>query len=108
MKTGRRRRWTAEKKLQIIEEARQTGLKVSEVCRRYQISPAQFYTWEKQARKAALEALGGNRARHKQKDRQTQLEREVERLRAVIAEITVENPSAELRTSLELKKGRWP
>ena len=28
------RHWTAEEKLQIIEEARQTGQMVSEVCRR--------------------------------------------------------------------------
>lgn len=67
MKAGKRRHWTVEKKLKIIEEARQTGLKVSEVYHLYQTSPAQFYTWEKRALKAAPEALGGNRAGRKQK-----------------------------------------
>jgi transposase-like protein len=38
-----RRRWTAEEKLRIQEEARQAAQGVSEVCRRHQIAPGQFY-----------------------------------------------------------------
>jgi len=50
MITKSRRHWTAEAKLQIIEEARQTPQTVSEVCRHHGIATGQFYAWEKQAR----------------------------------------------------------
>ena len=100
MPNQKRRRWTAEEKLNIIEEARQTSQTISEVCRRHGIAPGQFYSWEKQARNGALIALRVKRAGRKRANRETELETEVTRLRAVVAELSAEN--------LELKKGRWP
>jgi transposase len=93
-----RRRWSAEEKLAIIEEARQTGQTVSEVCRRQGIATGQFYVWEKKARQGALEGLRARK--RKQSGREAQLKEEITRLRAVAAELSAEN--------LELKKGRWP
>ena len=58
MSSDSRRQWTGEEKLQILDEARKAGQAVSEVCRRHQIAPAQFYQWEQQVRKAALERCG--------------------------------------------------
>jgi transposase len=49
-----RRRRTAEEKLEVLQEARRAGQMVSEVCRRHQVAPGQFYAWEKQARQGAL------------------------------------------------------
>jgi len=40
MTNQKRRQWTAEQKLQIIEEARQTDATVSEVCRRHALAQA--------------------------------------------------------------------
>ncbi|HPZ77353.1 MAG TPA: transposase [Thermosynergistes sp.] len=34
-----RRKWSAKEKLRILEEARQAGESVSEVCRRHQVAP---------------------------------------------------------------------
>jgi transposase-like protein len=118
MNSQKRRHWKAEEKLQIQAfrkslskkegaEARGTDSTVSEVCRRYGIGTGQFYTWEKHARQGALGALrNGKRGRKesKQEDlcfgyRVALLKSELERLRAVIAELSMEN--------LELKKGRW-
>jgi len=53
MTTKKRRHWTAEKKLQIVEETRQTPQTVSGVCRHHGIATGQFYAWEKKARQAA-------------------------------------------------------
>ena len=100
MTTRNRRRWTAEEKLRILTEARQAGQSVSEVCRRHQISPGQFYAWEKLAREGALEALRNGRRRHNQGDRMSQLQADMERYRVVVAELSAEN--------LQLKKGLWP
>jgi len=100
MTTQSRRHWTAEEKLQIIEEARQTPATVSEVCRRHGVATGQFYTWEKQARQGALQALRNRKRGRKKNDPTAQLQAEIQRLRAVVAELSAEN--------LELKKGRWP
>ena len=97
MSSQKRRHWKAEEKLQMVEEARKTDSTVSEVCRRYGIGTGQFYTWEKHARQGALAALrNGKRGRKESKEEET-IKSEMERLRVVIAELSMEN--------LELKKG---
>ena len=87
----------AEEKLQIIEEARKTGNTVSEVCRRHGVGTGQFYVWEKYARQGALTALRNGKRIQKESKEEEILKSEVGRLRAVIAELSMEN--------LELKKG---
>jgi transposase len=100
MTTRQHRRWTAEEKLRILAEGRQTGQAISEVCRRYQIAPGQFYAWEKQARQGALEALRKGQPGRRKVDPTAQMEAEIERYRTVVAELSAEN--------LQLKKGLWP
>jgi len=98
---GGRRRYGAKEKLKVLEEVRQTGATVSEVCRRHGISTGQYYQWEKQAREAALERFQeGKRKGDRGELRVQRLESENLRLKAVIAEITAEN--------LELKKSFGP
>jgi transposase len=94
------RKWTAEEKLQILDEARKAGQPVSDVCRRHQIAPTQFYEWEKQARTGALEALRAKKRGRKPSTTEAYLKDEVVRLRTVVAELSVE--------TLQLKKGLWP
>ena len=99
MSTQKRRRWTAEEKLAIITEARQTEHTVSEVCRRYGLATGQFYSWEKKAQRGALGSLRSTN-QGRRKDVTVQLQAEIQRLQAVIAELSAEN--------LALKKGLWP
>ena len=47
---GRRRRWSAEEKARIIAETLVAGACVSEVARRWQVSPQQVFGWRRQAR----------------------------------------------------------
>jgi transposase len=91
------RHWTAEQKLQIVQEGRQSGQMVSEVCRRHQIAPRLFYLWEKQAQQGALEALQNRRPGRKPNDATTALLNEIDRLRVVVTELSSEN--------LDLKRG---
>jgi transposase len=101
MSTRGRRRFSAEEKLRIVEEGRQSGATISEVCRRNQIASSQFYKWEKQAREGALARLKNGKAGRKTDEAtQAALKAELQRLQAVVAEVVAEN--------LELKKGRWP
>lgn len=56
---GRRRRFTAKEKLAILEEGRQTGASISEVCRRHGIPSGQYYQWEKTDRRTQTETGPG-------------------------------------------------
>ncbi len=95
-----RRQFSADTKLQILKEGRSTHLSISQVCEQYQISPTLFYQWERLADQAALKVLNGQpRGRKKVRPAEEQLQAEVQRLQAVIAELSAEN--------LQLKRGRW-
>ena len=90
----KRRKWTANEKLRIVLTCLQPGVEVSEVCRREGIHPTMFYNWKKR-----LMASAGQVFEEKPKKRDLEREgrdREMSRLKDVIAEITAEN--------LELKK----
>jgi len=91
------RRFTAEEKLEILREAEQPSVTVSEVCRRHGLAPSVFYRWRAVALGGSAVALKRDAQRVPRKDdAEARHKSEIERLRAVIAEITAEN--------LELKK----
>lgn len=91
------RRFTAEQKLEILREADQPGVTVSEVCRRHGLAPSVFYRWRAVAQGGSAAALRREAQRTPGKgDAEARHKAEIERMRAVIAEITAEN--------LELKK----
>jgi transposase-like protein len=90
---------SVEKKLRVVEEGRLSGAMIREVCRRHQISHGQFYRWERLARQGALEALRNGARKSKNGKREEWLMSKVNRLRAVVAELIVEN--------LTLKRGAW-
>ena len=91
------RRFTAEQKLEILKEAEQPSVTVSEVCRRHQLAPSMLYRWRAVAQGGSAVALKRDARRGPRKDdAETRYKAEIERMRAVIAEITAEN--------LELKK----
>ena len=48
--TGRERRrsWSDEKKLEILQEAARSGLSVADVARRHDVVPQQIYLWRRQ------------------------------------------------------------
>ena len=50
---GGRRRWSADEKARILEEATAPGAVVSEVARRNGMSPQHLFTWRRQARREA-------------------------------------------------------
>jgi len=95
--TKTRRQWTPEEKLQIVREARQADQAVSDVCRRHGIAVGQFYLWEKQSTQGALAALRQAKRGRKPTSVDAALHSEVQRLRVVVTELSVEN--------LQLKKG---
>ena len=53
----RRRRWTAEEKREMVEEAEQPGMSISAVARKYDVHPNLLFTWRRLMREGALEAV---------------------------------------------------
>jgi transposase len=51
--TGRRRQFSEDLKILIVEETLVPGAVVSEVARRHGLSPQQVFTWRRQARQSA-------------------------------------------------------
>lgn len=45
--TGRRRRWSDDQKVRILEEASADGASVRAVARRHAVAPSQIYDWRK-------------------------------------------------------------
>ena len=54
---GRRRKWSDDDKARIVAEAAQPGVVVSEIARRWQVTPQQVFDWRRQARKAPAATL---------------------------------------------------
>ena len=57
----RRRRWSEEEKVQVVEEACRPGHSVSQVARQHGINPSQLFTWRRQARAKGLISDAGPR-----------------------------------------------
>ncbi len=53
----RRRRWTIQEKLAIIEEAENPAVTVSSVARRHGISPSQLFAWRRLAEEGKFSAV---------------------------------------------------
>jgi transposase len=84
------KKYTAEEKLQILQEGEYGIMSINEVCRRHGISAVTYYHWRKQARQAMLEGFRGGNGKRKNRHEQ-ELEDQIRRLRNTIIEITQEN-----------------
>ena len=51
--SGRRRRWSAEQKAQIVAESYESGDTICAVARRHGLTPQQLFAWRRDARGAA-------------------------------------------------------
>jgi transposase len=50
----RRRKWTVDEKLSIVDESWTSGARVADVARRHGLHPNQVHTWRQQARTGRL------------------------------------------------------
>ena len=92
----KRRQWSSAEKMRIVLAGMESGTEISELCRVEGISPTQYYSWKKQLVGGAEAVFGKRRSRKDEEGTTDPHEQELNRMRAVIAEITAEN--------LELKK----
>ncbi len=81
----KKRQWTSEQKLQIVMQGIK-GRLVSEICNEYQIGQSQYYLWRDQFLINAGKVFEMPKTAHQQ----SRLERENERLKAMVGELTME------------------
>ena len=60
--TARRRYWSAEEKLLIVEETLQPGASVSSVARRHGVAPNLVYRWRRLMKEGGAVAVGSDQA----------------------------------------------
>jgi len=86
---SRKVKHSPEERLKIVLEGLKKGSSVAEVCRRYGIYPTEYYRYKELALRGALEGLKAN---PKKKDREKErLEKDKEKLKRAIVELTLEN-----------------
>lgn len=95
-----RRHYTPDQKFKIVKEQMTTRTSVSEICKKYDISPAGFYRWQEQFLKAALEGFkkpesGPTKAELRKIEDQ---EKKIQRMQSIISDIVSEN--VDLKKSL--------
>ncbi len=95
-----RRHFTPDQKFKIVKEQMTTRSSVSDICKKYEISPTNFYKWQEKFLKSALEGFkkseaGPTKAGLSKIEEQ---DRKIQRQQAIIADIAGE--VIELKKSL--------
>ena len=86
----RRRRWTPEEKVRIVEETYLPGMSVSLVARRHGIAPNQVFGWRRLMTQGALTAAGAGEEVVPASDYRA-LEAQVRELQRMLGKKTMEN-----------------
>ena len=82
-----RRLFSSEQKIMIVMEALRGELSAAEVCRKYSITQALFYKWNKEFMGAGKKRLAGDTTREATSDEVTELRKENLRLKEMVADL---------------------
>ena len=86
IKRKTQRRFTSEEKLRIVLEGLRGEESIAAICRKEGISPNLYYTWSKSFLEAGKKRLSGDTQREATTDEVTNLKRENEDLKRILAE----------------------
>lgn len=84
-----RRVFTSEQKILIVMEAMRGELSTSSICRKYGITNALFYKWNKEFMEAGKKRLAGDTTREATSDEVAELRRENQRLKETLADLVL-------------------
>jgi transposase len=82
-----RRHFSAEEKIRVVLEGLRGEESIAELCRREGIASSMYYGWSKEFLEAGKRRLAGDTARAATSD----LRREAQALKEVVADLTLEN-----------------
>lgn len=102
MEKNKKRTWSKEQKLQILQEAKKEGVEIT--LRKHGIYPTTYYSWQKKYELGGEAAIIDGIAARKNAEYIRKLEDEVCLLKQLLAEQTLENA---LKDELLKKKYPW-
>lgn len=91
IKRQTRRKFTAEDKIRIILEGLKGEDSIASICRREGIAASQYYKWSKDFLEAGKKRLLGDTVREAGSDEVTDLRKENDQLKAMVAEVCLQN-----------------
>ncbi len=88
---SKRRRFTAEEKVQILREHLENKISISEIAKQYNIHPVVIHRWKKELFENALDGFSGKHKKRKGKSvKEERLETKVSKMQEVITELSTE------------------
>ena len=81
-----KRKWSSQQKLQIALEGLSGSIEISKLCAKYQIAQTQYYQWRDQLLKYGKQAFEVKNVTKKEQ----RLEQEVQKLKRIIGDLTIE------------------
>jgi transposase len=90
-KRATRRRFPTEEKIRIVMEGVRGEVSVAELCRREGIHPTIYYKWLKDFMEAGKARMRGDSLREPTRDEVRALRRDNERLKQLVADLSVAN-----------------
>ena len=81
-----KRKWASQQKLTIVLEGLSGQIEISKLCAKYQIAQTQYYQWRDQLLKYGRSAFETKDVTKKEQH----LEQEVQKLKRIIGDLTVE------------------
>ena len=91
IKRNTRRKFNSEEKIRIILEGLKGEDSIANICRKEGIAPSVYYKWSKSFLEAGKRKLNGDTMREATSDEVSELRKENEQLKQVVAEITLQN-----------------
>jgi len=82
-----RKLYSSEQKILIVMEALRAESSVAEICRKHGIAESMFYKWNKEFLEAGKKRLAGDTAREATSDEVTELRKENQRLKEMVADL---------------------
>src|SRR5210317_653651 len=91
IKRKTRRRFNSEEKIRIILEGLKAEDSIANICRREGIAPSMYYKWSKAFLEAGKQRLQGDTLREASSDEVSELRKENEQLKQLVAELSLHN-----------------
>lgn len=85
------KRFNSEEKIRIVLEGLKGEESISELCRRVGINPNTYYNWSKAFLEAGKRQLSGDTKREANTDDVTDLRKDNDQLKHLVAELSLEN-----------------
>ena len=91
IKRRTRRKFSSEEKIRVVLEGLRGEESIAAICRKESIHPNLYYKWSKDFMEAAKKRMQGDTVREASSDEVSQLRKENDELKLLVAEISLKN-----------------